>query len=100
MSDTKIEYDDKFGIETFKREITGAFGEQAWRELTDGGIVPDIETEHKSSFFKISGVISFGKPTRSALKRFANHDKFFVILTFFMLYIISCTSLFNYILSS
>jgi hypothetical protein len=49
MSDTKIEYDDKFGIETFKREIVGSFGEQVWRELTDGGIVPDIETEHKCS---------------------------------------------------
>lgn len=45
MGDTKIVYDEAFGINTFKREITAELGEEVWNKLIDGMILPDIETE-------------------------------------------------------
>ena len=33
MGDTKIVYDEKFGIATFKREICAELGETFWNEL-------------------------------------------------------------------
>ncbi len=45
MADIKIEYNECFGIGTFKREIIAWLGEQTWEKITCGGIVPDIETE-------------------------------------------------------
>ncbi len=44
MSDMSIEY-EPMGIHVFEREIVGQLGEEAWREITDGGVVPDIKTE-------------------------------------------------------
>jgi hypothetical protein len=43
--DRKVEYSEKFGMKTFKREIIGQLGEQTWRELIGEIAVPDIETE-------------------------------------------------------
>lgn len=45
MGDTKINYDEQFGMNTFRREICAALGESFWETLTDGLILPDIETE-------------------------------------------------------
>ena len=45
MGDTKINYDEQFGMNTFRREICAALGEAFWETLTDGLILPDIETE-------------------------------------------------------
>ena len=45
MGDTKISYDEQFGIRTFKREICSELGEPFWLELTDGLVLPDMETE-------------------------------------------------------
>ena len=45
MGDTKISYDEQFGIGTFKREICSELGEPFWLELTDGLVLPDMETE-------------------------------------------------------
>ena len=47
MGDTSITYSDKFGINTFKREICVAMGEDFWNELVDGIELPDIENECK-----------------------------------------------------
>ena len=45
MGDTKINYDEQFGMNTFRREICAALGETFWETLTDGMTLPDIETE-------------------------------------------------------
>ena len=45
MGDTNIDYDEKFGITTFQREICAELGEGFWKELTDGLTLPDIESE-------------------------------------------------------
>lgn len=45
MSDTQINYDGKFGIDTFKREICAALGDKFWDELTAGLVLPDIDKE-------------------------------------------------------
>lgn len=45
MGDTKINYDEQFGMNTFRREICAALGEAFWETLTDGLTLPDIETE-------------------------------------------------------
>ena len=45
MGDTNISYDEQFGIGTFKREICSELGEPFWLELTDGLVLPDMETE-------------------------------------------------------
>lgn len=45
MGDTKISYDEQFGIRTFKREICSELGEPFWLELTDGLVLPNMETE-------------------------------------------------------
>ena len=45
MGDTKISYDEQFGIRTFKKEICSELGEPFWLELTDGLVLPDMETE-------------------------------------------------------
>ena len=45
MGDTKINYDEKFGMNTFKREICNAMGEKFWDTLTENLDLPDIETE-------------------------------------------------------
>ena len=47
MGDTSIIYSDKFGINTFKREICIALGETFWNELVEGITLPDIGTECK-----------------------------------------------------
>lgn len=47
MSDTSIIYSDKFGINTFKREICVALGEVFWNELVEGIELPDIDNECK-----------------------------------------------------
>ena len=47
MSDTSIIYSDKFGINTFKREICIALGEDCWNELVEGIDLPDIDNECK-----------------------------------------------------
>lgn len=45
MGDTKIVYDEAFGINTFKIEILAELGEEFWNQLVKGMILPDIETE-------------------------------------------------------
>lgn len=45
MGDTKIEYDEKFGMNNFRSEICAALGDSFWETLTDGLTLPDIETE-------------------------------------------------------
>ena len=45
MGDTNLEYDESFGINTFKREICGELGEEFWNKLTEDLILPDMETE-------------------------------------------------------
>lgn len=47
MGDTNIEYDEKFGMNTFRKEICAALGTAFWDTLTDGLTLPDIETEGK-----------------------------------------------------
>ncbi len=47
MSDTTIEY-EPISIDTFKKEIVEQLGEQAWQEITVGGVLPDIDTEADS----------------------------------------------------
>ncbi len=47
MADTKIKYEESFGIGTFKREITAQLGEQTWEKIIDGIVVPDMKTEAK-----------------------------------------------------
>ena len=49
MGDTKIDYDEKFGINTFKREICATLGEDFWDILVKDINLPDIETEGKCS---------------------------------------------------
>lgn len=46
MGDTSIIYSDKFGINTFKREICVALGEAFWNELVEGIELPDIDNEY------------------------------------------------------
>ena len=38
---TNIVYDDAFGINTFKREICAALGEEFWEKLVEGIVIPD-----------------------------------------------------------
>ncbi|MDE6388056.1 MAG: GNAT family N-acetyltransferase [Lachnospiraceae bacterium] len=45
MGDTKIVYDEKFGINTLRREICWELGEKFWEKLTENMVLPDIETE-------------------------------------------------------
>lgn len=45
MGDTKIDYDEKFGMNTFKREICNVMGEKFWDALTENLSLPDIEME-------------------------------------------------------
>ncbi|WP_300683581.1 hypothetical protein [Acutalibacter sp. 1XD8-36] len=45
MGDTNIKYNEKFGINTFKREICAELGGGFWDRLTDGLSLPDIDTE-------------------------------------------------------
>ena len=47
MGDTKIVYDEKFGIATFKREICAELGETFWSELVKNIELPDIDSECK-----------------------------------------------------
>ena len=47
MGDTKIVYDEKFGIATFKREICAELGETFWNELVKNIELPDIDSECK-----------------------------------------------------
>lgn len=47
MGDTKIVYDEKFGITTFKREICAELGEVFWNELVENMELPDIDSESK-----------------------------------------------------
>lgn len=47
MGDTKIEYDEKFGMNNFKSEICAVLGDEFWETLTDELTLPDIETEGK-----------------------------------------------------
>ena len=47
MGDTKIVYDEKFGITTFKREICAQLGEAFWNELIENIELPDIDSECK-----------------------------------------------------
>lgn len=47
MGDTKIVYDEKFGIATFKREICVELGENFWSELVKNIELPDIDSECK-----------------------------------------------------
>lgn len=45
MSERKIVYDDKFGINTFKRKIIDELGEDFWNALAEGMTIPDIDME-------------------------------------------------------
>lgn len=45
VGDTNIVYDDAFGINTFRREICTALGEEFWEELVKGITVPDASLE-------------------------------------------------------
>lgn len=45
MGDKKINYDEQFGMNTFRREICAVLGEAFWETLTDGLTLPEIETE-------------------------------------------------------
>lgn len=45
MGDTKINYDEKFGMNTFKREICNVMGEKFWEALTENLNLSDIEME-------------------------------------------------------
>lgn len=47
MGDTKIVYDEKFGIATFKREICAELGETFWNELVKDMELPEIDSECK-----------------------------------------------------
>ena len=47
MGDTKIVYDEKFGIATFKREICAELGETFWNELVKNIELPEIDSEYK-----------------------------------------------------
>ena len=47
MGDTKIVYDEKFGIATFRREICAELGEDFWEELVKNIELPDIASECK-----------------------------------------------------
>ena len=47
MGDTKIVYNEKFGINTFKREICSELGETFWDELVKNIELPDIDSECK-----------------------------------------------------
>lgn len=47
MGDTKIVYNEEFGINTFKREICEALGEEFWDRLVKDIALPDMETEGK-----------------------------------------------------
>lgn len=47
MGDTSIVYSDKFGINTFKREICAALGEAFWNELVSKITLPEIDSECK-----------------------------------------------------
>lgn len=47
MGDTKIDYDEKFGMAVFKREICAELGEAFWNELVKNMELPDIASEHK-----------------------------------------------------
>ena len=47
MGDTKIQYDQVFDINTFKREICAELGEEFWEKLVKDISLPDIETECK-----------------------------------------------------
>lgn len=47
MGDTSIVYSESFGINTFKREICNALGDEFWNELVDGISLPDIASECK-----------------------------------------------------
>ena len=47
MGDTSIVYSESFGINTFKRAICNALGDEFWNELVDGISLPDIANEHK-----------------------------------------------------
>ena len=39
MGDTKIDYDEKFGMNTFKREICNVMGEKFWDALTENNVI-------------------------------------------------------------
>ena len=45
MGDTKINYNEQFGINIFKREICAELEEVFWQQMTNGLVLPDIETE-------------------------------------------------------
>ena len=45
MGETKIDYDEKFGMNTFKREICNVKGEKFWEARTENLNLPDIEME-------------------------------------------------------
>lgn len=45
MGDTNIKYDEKFGINTFKREICAELGGDFWDRLIEDISLPDIDTE-------------------------------------------------------
>ena len=47
MGDTKIIYDEEFGINTFKKEICAALGEEFWNTLVKDISLPDMATESK-----------------------------------------------------
>ena len=47
MGDTKIVYDEKFGLGIFKREICAELGEAFWNELVKNIELPDIDFECK-----------------------------------------------------
>ncbi|WP_455617415.1 hypothetical protein [Eisenbergiella sp.] len=47
MGDTNLEYDEGFGMNTFKREICAELGVEFWNKLTENLILPDMETEAK-----------------------------------------------------
>jgi len=47
LGDTKINYDEKFGLNNFRCKVCAALGDEFWETLTDGLTLPDIETESK-----------------------------------------------------
>lgn len=45
MGDTHLEYNEAFGMNTFKREICAELGEEFWDKLSENLTLPDMETE-------------------------------------------------------
>ena len=70
MGDTKIDYDEKFGMNTFKREICNVMGEKFWDALTENLSLPDIEMECSCQCRNMFAFLR-RRPVRKQYKRFS-----------------------------